>query len=410
MPVIIIRDDSDGVTASSADTWIVADGAILSAETNAFTFSSGATNAALIVRGSVVANNSAAILVNSSVAYATVTVETGGSVAAYTFGVKIEGTFAKLYNRGDISAFVAAGLEITGGNAYTFNSGTIVGNQYGVHVAAASARIDNHGVIASPGTAILVEAVGTYAKLFNDGEILGYVVWSGAGGRLDNAGAISGDVMLNGDGILLINDGRIGGDVVCADTASKVVTHGTIEGVVRLGGGADTLLASGASAVEVYGEAGADQLRGGSVGDTISGGEDNDVLRGMDGDDRLSGDAGNDELFGGLGDDELVGGSGRDILTGGRGDNVLTGGSLVDTFVFGSNSGDDVVTDFAAGSDKIQLSLATFAGFGDLGNTSDGDGMIQQGSGVLIFAADGSSILLQNVQLSALSAGDFAFV
>lgn len=58
------------------------------------------------------------------------------------------------------------------------------------------------------------------------------------------------------------------------------------------------------------------------------------------------------------GDDDLNGGAGDDIIIGNAGDDTLTGGEGRDIFVFmaNSNSGQDRITDFVRGSDKIQFS------------------------------------------------------
>jgi len=55
------------------------------------------------------------------------------------------------------------------------------------------------------------------------------------------------------------------------------------------------------------------------------------------------------------GNDTLNGGTGNDVLFGGAGNDTLTGGEGNDKFVFlaNSNSGQDVITDFQAGSDKV---------------------------------------------------------
>ena len=81
--------------------------------------------------------------------------------------------------------------------------------------------------------------------------------------------------------------------------------------------------------------------------DVINGQGGNDVLRGLSGNDVLRGDAGNDVLDGGTGNDRLDGGTGSDRLTGGSG---------ADTFVFARGYGQDTVTDFVSGTDKIDLS------------------------------------------------------
>jgi len=78
---------------------------------------------------------------------------------------------------------------------------------------------------------------------------------------------------------------------------------------------------------------------------TLSGGKGSDSIFGGKGADCISGGDGDDSLNGGTGFDTLIGGAGDDSLTGGAGQNV---------FVY--ESGDDVITDFSAGTaNKIQL-------------------------------------------------------
>lgn len=61
----------------------------------------------------------------------------------------------------------------------------------------------------------------------------------------------------------------------------------------------------------------------------------------------------------------IIGNSGNNFLTGALGDDTLTGGDGADTFVFASNDGDDVITDFNAGLDTILLDgLAVTPGTG----------------------------------------------
>ena len=103
---------------------------------------------------------------------------------------------------------------------------------------------------------------------------------------------------------------------------------------VYAGGGADT----------ITGGSGADFLWGGSGNDTISGGNGNDVLVGEAGADRLTGGAGNDTLYGSAG-------GGAD--------------GSVDTFVFTSGWGTDVVFDFENGIDKFDMT-ALHTNFADL--------------------------------------------
>ncbi|MFM6342705.1 MAG: bluetail domain-containing putative surface protein, partial [Dolichospermum sp.] len=80
----------------------------------------------------------------------------------------------------------------------------------------------------------------------------------------------------------------------------------------------------------------------------------NNVITGNSGNNTLSGGAGNDTLNGGAGNDTLNGGAGADILTGGVGSDIFV-------FQFGQSpvSGADRITDFAIGTDRIDLLSST---------------------------------------------------
>ncbi|MNG17449.1 Poly(beta-D-mannuronate) C5 epimerase 2 [compost metagenome] len=68
----------------------------------------------------------------------------------------------------------------------------------------------------------------------------------------------------------------------------------------------------------------------------------------------LTGDAGNDTLSGGAGNDRLVGGTGKDTLTGGAGNDIFDFNALNETGL--TSTAWDVISDFARGQDKIDLS------------------------------------------------------
>ena len=121
-----------------------------------------------------------------------------------------------------------------------------------------------------------------------------------------------------------------------------VITGGTVPNVIKGGGGHDI-------------------LSGGAENDELHGGDGNDILgarpaavdRNDDGDTDDPGegivtDVGADMMFGDGGNDTLNGGDGNDTLDGGAGDDDLTGGGGVDTFVFGMDSGSDVILDLTA--------------------------------------------------------------
>ena len=78
------------------------------------------------------------------------------------------------------------------------------------------------------------------------------------------------------------------------------------------------------------------------------------VLEGTDKADVLFGGSGNDTINGGASHDWLIGGDGDDILDGGEGNDCLEGGLGDDTYVFGRNSGSDIIIDFD-GSNTIRF-------------------------------------------------------
>ena len=110
-------------------------------------------------------------------------------------------------------------------------------------------------------------------------------------------------------------------------------------------------IANGAVMENAVGARGDDRLTGNEVGNVLNGGG---------GADRLTGNAGADRLLGGDGADRLDGG-GVDVLIGGLGADLLAGAVQRDAFVYGavteSNAagGLDRITDFAVGSDEIDL-------------------------------------------------------
>ena len=184
------------------------------------------------------------------------------------------------------------------------------------------------------------------------------------------------------------------------------------------GGSGNDLLDGGADNDKLDGELGNDQLFGQAGKDDLKGGSGNDLLDGGADGDKLDGGSGNDELLGQAGKDALKGGSGNDTLDGGEGDDVLSGGSGQDQFVFSNDFGHDAVTDFGRG-DQIVFKDGAFADFDDVRAASK-----QVGSDVVItldadhivtlehvIAVDAhNSIVLEDVQLSRLSAEDFLLI
>ena len=180
---------------------------------------------------------------------------------------------------------------------------------------------------------------------------------------------------------------------------TSYVLHVGAGAVTDLNGNANGALQSPAfttvpTGVNLMGTTAANRLSGTAYDDVLDGQGGNDTLVGSTGNDRLLGMAGNDVLNGDGGNDSLDGGAGNDQLTGGNGDDRLTGGLGTDTFVLRAVgtvrnpqvAGTDTITDFVRGTDKLQLSRGTYAGFGTastvkatqilLGNFAGGTGFM----------------------------------
>ena len=119
---------------------------------------------------------------------------------------------------------------------------------------------------------------------------------------------------------------------------------------------------------------GKDNLVGGSGDDSLDGSNGNDTLDGGAGDDTLIGGNGKDNLVGGDGDDSLSGGRGKDTLDGGAGSDTLFGGNGKDLFVLRAESGENTITDFHPGGDRLGLAHLEFGELSFVGNTIQAEG------------------------------------
>lgn len=229
---------------------------------------------------------------------------------------------------------------------------------------------------------------------------------SGRDGRDRLHGEAGNDILLGGAGADRLWGGA-GADLATGNRGDDMLDGGP--GRDRLagrqgadglsgGGGADRL-DGGVGADILQGQGGVDTLRGGDGRDVLAGGRGADRIEGMMGADTLSGDRGADLLDGGGRADRVRGGPGADTLIAGRGD-TLRGGAEADTFLFGKTAGGDIlISDFAAGRDKFDLTPLTL-------DLSDGTlTRLDRGTSVRVdFAEADLRITLEDVTIAEMIA------
>ncbi|CAN5321722.1 hypothetical protein BH11PSE5_BH11PSE5_24990 [soil metagenome] len=212
-------------------------------------------------------------------------------------------------------------------------------------ITSGSGAATAYYTMAENGTAVAT-VVATDANSAQ-GDKIGYTLGAGGDGALFNINATTGALSF-----------KTGPDFEAPTDANKDNVYVVSVVATDARGLADTQTLS----VKVTDVVGISKT-GSLVGDTINGTSEQDVLDGSWGNDKLYGLGGNDTLIGGWGDDTLNGGDGNDLLTGGSGRDVMTGGAGADMFRF-ELAGDsrttatsrDVISDFLAGTDKIDLS------------------------------------------------------
>ncbi|TNE63534.1 MAG: hypothetical protein EP335_09705, partial [Alphaproteobacteria bacterium] len=301
------------------------------------------------------------------------------------------------------------GAHLQPGNGITFNfnlmAGTITGSDGSVKVISGVENVTLYGTDHT--------LSGDAGDNYLDG---GTRLWGGAGddtligsGNNDTlTGGTGDDYMLGGSAMdTYVFTAGWGSDTIIGfsydrlDFSAAGLTRDdlSIEQAgddVLISHGADTVLLVGASLSDLWTfaflEAGSATIVDGTASaDSLVGSDDgaHEQIAGLGGDDTLRGRAG---------DDSLSGGNGDDLLVGGLGDDTLAGGAGADTFVFGAATGNDIISDFTDGSDRIDISLGGVR-FSDLG-------IVQQGADVLLSYGT-SSILLSNTSAGDLSAADF---
>jgi serralysin len=258
-------------------------------------------------------------------------------------------------------------------------------------------------------------------------------------GQFENiTGSSLGDRLYGTIGANTINGGG-GNDIIYAEGGDDIVSGGAGSDILLGGSGTDTLnygSAVGAVYADLAGFVNETALQTGTVNggtatlsidllaqfENIIGSEYGDRLYGDANGNTIIAGGGDDLIYGGAGSDTLIGGAGNDRIIGETGADMLTGGTGADTFFFTAalNSGLDTITDFVAGTDKLQLlspifGLTTGSAVQLVINGSAsvaGTFLYNTGTGVLSFDSDGAggaaAIDFANIGTGlALTTGDF---
>ncbi|MFC4166480.1 S8 family serine peptidase [Teichococcus aestuarii] len=225
--------------------------------------------------------------------------------------------------------------------------------------------------------------------------------------------------------------GNAGNNILYGNAAGNILSGEDGDDILYGEGGNDTLF-GGAGNDQFHGGAGTNQMIGG-LGDDIfhvahskdsvmeNAGEGWDtvqswishtlpeavealVLRGSQ-PLRGTGNALDNLILGNAQANRLSGGGGNDTLDGGHGPDILTGGSGADRFILQAGQGTDHITDFrpAEGDVVVLQGFPPAAADG----WPAGYWLQQAGADVLLQDASGTALVLDGIQLSALSAQDF---
>ncbi len=143
------------------------------------------------------------------------------------------------------------------------------------------------------------------------------------------------------------------------DRLSNVIKGGNGDDIIDGMGGVDRILSYKGDDRILAGEGG-DYVRSGPGDDVVYGEGGADIIFGGKGNDYLRGGWRDDYLNGGPGDDKLVGDQNKDVLVGGKGNDYLLGGEDSDVFVFEFGDGQDRISVFVSGEDKIEIYGSTW--------------------------------------------------
>lgn len=233
-----------------------------------------------------------------------------------------------------------------------------------------------------------------------------------------NAGAGISRWADDGVATTTINFGLIRKNVAFSsgDGDETFINKGVLEGDVYLGAGNDSFQSMKRFSSHIYGGEGDDTfILSGSdyplVFEEVGGGNDTIKARYevyLDYDSEvetliLIGNS-NSAASGSKFDNHIFGNSAKNYLAGGEGDDTLEGGLGADRFEMRTGWGNDIVTDFQVGKDRLN-----FTNWGHILDLDDMQALSTEVDGGVLITQGDDSIFLTGVALEELTARDFLF-
>lgn len=343
----------------------------------------------------------------------------------------VDGTFYDTHDGGTIKAGDGKDTFIGGlfGSRFDGGEGEDIADYSGYWISGVDVDLES-GIAKSgfhgSGSNTLVNVENVIGTDFSDrisGDAEDNII-HGRGGSDYLSGRSGDDVIHGGEGFDHISGGR-GRDQLYGGDDRDILEGGRDADHIDGGHGDQdaATYASSDGAVNVSLERGTG-VGGHAQGDTLVNIE---YLVGSDYDDILTGDKGANLIAGGAGGDTINGGQGDDYFIGGQvlfaqateSRSVASDGAA-DIFVFENDRrrgpdlehGDDTISDFEVGIDKIDLSRTEVDDWDDIDDDRGNYGMYQDGDDTVIYTLNGresDTIRLVGIDVDDVSESDFIF-
>ena len=284
-----------------------------------------------------------------------------GSYDLYVDGVVLDGTS----ETDDADDTVVTALSIDNTVDNTIISGTAAND-----------------TIVNSGENVTINAGAGNDSIHNNGE---YALLNGDDGDDTIVSYSYGGITINGgagNDILSDNNGL---NIINGDDGDDSINSGGTDNTIYGGAGNDTILAEGMS-VAAYGGEGDDFIDAKGSNLNIDGGDGNDTINISDSDAIGINNGLSATVNGGNGNDIITNSSANVTMAGGAGDDTLIGGDSRDVIIYANGDGNDLATNYTAGSsdnsDIVYLQ-------GDLGTIE------REGNTVTVNGASGGSLVIE---------------